>query len=135
MSKRSKKTSSCRSCSFLCMITKAPDKYLKEGLRTRSLDELVLRLQARRRKANAQPPPKALNQLMFTRQERSKILIIRKRVQGQDGEEVKLLPNQQKSPETIVLFQTMKIWRPTQFRGQELIRASVRQRIVVRTIL
>jgi hypothetical protein len=91
------------------MITKAPDKYLKEELRTRSLDELDLRPQARRRKANAPPPPKALNQLMFTRQERSKMLIIQKRIQGQDVEEVKLLPNQQKSPETIALYQTMKI--------------------------
>ena len=135
MSKRSKKTSSCRSCSFLCMITKAPDKYLKEGLRTRSLDELVLIPQARRRKANGLPPPKALNQPMFTHQERSKMLIKQKRIQGQDVEEVKLLPNQQKSPETIALYQTMKIWRRTQFQGQELIRASVRQRIVVRTIL
>ena len=135
MSKRSKKTSSCRSCSFLCMITKAPDKYLKEGLRTRSLDELVLRPRARRRKANGLPQPKALNQPMFTHQERSKMLIKQKRIQDQDVEEVKLLPNQQKSPETIALYQTMKIWRRTQFQGQELIRASVRQRIVVRTIL
>ena len=91
------------------MITKAPDKYLKEGLRTRSLDELDLRPQARRRKANAPPPPKALNQPMFTHQERSKMLIKQKRIQGQDVEEVKLLPNQQKSPETIALYQTMKI--------------------------
>ena len=52
------------------MITKAPDKYLKGELRIRSLNELDLRPQARRRKANGPPPPKALNQPMFTSQVR-----------------------------------------------------------------
>ena len=90
------------------MTTKALGKYLKEALLTRSLEEHALRPQARKRKANGLLLPKALNQRMSTLREKKKMLTTQRQILSQDAVEVRLLPNQLKSPETTALYQTMK---------------------------